>query len=386
MSTREDTRREDTRREDTRPDHARESNIDGTSIIPFGPQHPVLPEPLHFDLFLRDEKVVGAIPQIGYIHRGLELLVEKRDYTDYVHVAERICGICSFMHGMGYCEAVEGMLGLSVPDRGRWLRTFWCELERAHSHLMWMGLAADAFGFESLFMAAWRARELVIDVAEETAGGRVIFGSAIVGGVSRDPSDETLARCMKALKPARDDIRKLSRVMLQDSTVKHRLEGVGVLSRERAYELGAVGPMLRASGYDYDVRRRGYAAYGEIPFETVVEESGDCMARAAVRIREIEQSFAIMEKVVAGMPAGPVSVPVKGMPPVGECFARLEQPRGEVIYYVKSNGSRNLERFRVRTPTFANVPAMVEAMRGSSLADVPTIILTIDPCISCTER
>ena len=363
-----------------------ESLFAGPSVIPFGPQHPVLPEPLHFDLYLEDEKIVGAVPQIGYIHRGLELLVEKRDYTDYVHVAERICGICSFMHGMGYCEAVEGLIGVAVPDRGRWLRTFWCELERAHSHLMWIGLAADAFGFESLFMAAWKARELILDVAEETAGGRVIFGSAIVGGVSRDPSDDTLARCMRALKPARDEIAKLSRVMLQNPTVRHRLEGVGVLSREAAFKLGAVGPMLRASGYDYDARRLGYAAYGEIEFETVVEKAGDCMARAAVRIGEIEQSFAIMEKVVAGIPAGPVATPVKGMPPVGEKLIRLEQPRGEVVYYVRSAGTRNLERFRVRTPTFANVPAMVEAMRGQSLADVPTIILTIDPCSSCTER
>jgi ech hydrogenase subunit E len=251
---------------------------------------------------------------------------------------------------------------------------------------MWIGLAADAFGFESLFMAAWRARELIVDVAEETAGGRVIFGSAIVGGVSKDPSNETLARCMKVLESTRDQIARLSLVMLQDPTVKHRLEGVGVLSKEKAYQLGAVGPMLRASGYDYDARALGYAAYGEIGFETVVETAGDSMARAAVRIGEIEQSFAIMKKVVAGIPGGEVAVPVKGMPPVGERFVRLEQPRGEVIYYVRSNGTRNLERFRVRTPTFANVPAMVEAMRGSSLGDVPTIVLTIDPCISCTER
>jgi ech hydrogenase subunit E len=364
----------------------REDFVKGPTVIPFGPQHPVLPEPLHFDLLLEDEKVLGAIPQIGYIHRGLELLVEKRDFADYVHVAERICGICSFMHGMGYCEAVESLLGLPIPDRARYLRTFWCELERVHSHLLWMGLAADALGFESLFMAAWRTRELVLDVAEETAGGRVIFGSAIVGGVSKDPSDETLARCIKALALAREEVKRLSMVMLQNITVRHRLEGVGVLSADAAYALGAVGPMLRASGRAYDARSLGYAAYGEIGFETVVETAGDCMARAIVRAREIEQSFAIMDKVVAAIPAGPVSVPAKGMPPKGESFARLEQPRGEVVYYVRSNGTRNLERFRVRTPTFANVPAMVEAMRGSSLADVPTIVLTIDPCISCTER
>ncbi|HET7839464.1 MAG TPA: nickel-dependent hydrogenase large subunit [Rectinemataceae bacterium] len=365
---------------------AHEKAAPGPTVIPFGPQHPVLPEPLHFDLVLQDEKVVGAIPQIGYIHRGLELLVDKRDYLDYVHVAERICGICSFMHGMGYCEAVETVLGITVPDRARWLRTFWCELARVHSHLLWLGCGADALGFENLFMASWRARETVVDVAEETAGGRVIFGSALVGGVSKDPSDETLKRCVAAMKGVRAETLRLANIVMNESTVRHRFEGVGVLSKEMAYALGAVGPMLRASGVDYDVRRRGYAAYGEVDFETVVETGGDCMARALVRVREIEQSFHIIDQIVATMPAGPVAVPVKGMPPVGEAWVRLEQPRGEVLYYVRSNGTRNLERFRVRTPTFANVPAMVEAVKGASLADVPNIILTIDPCISCTER
>lgn len=359
----------------------------GPSVIPFGPQHPVLPEPIHIDLVLDDETVVGAMPQIGYIHRGLELLVEKRDYLDYVHVAERICGICSFMHGMGYCEAVETLLGVEVPERGRWLRTFWCELERVQSHLLWLGLAADAFGFENLFYAAWRARETVVDVIEETTGGRIIFGSAIVGGVSREPSRETLEACMKALQPVRDEVMRLSEVMITDTTVRHRLEGVGVLSADRAYELGAVGPMLRASGVEYDVRKRGYAAYGELDFDVVTESAGDSMARAMVRVREIGQSFRILDQVVARAPAeGPVAVPVKVTPPAGEAFVRLEQPRGEVVYYVRSNGTRNLERFRARTPTFANIPAMVAALVGSSLADVPTIVLTIDPCISCTER
>ncbi|MGO8695629.1 MAG: nickel-dependent hydrogenase large subunit [Rectinemataceae bacterium] len=363
-----------------------EKAMPGPTVIPFGPQHPVLPEPLHFDLVLEDEKVVGAIPQIGYIHRGLEMLVEKRDYLDYVHVAERICGICSFMHGMGYCEAIETLLGTVIPDRARWLRTFWCELERVHSHLLWLGLAADAFGFENLFMASWRARETIVDVAEETAGGRVIFGSAIVGGVSRDPDDETLRRCMKAMAPVRSEILRLSEVWINEPTVRHRLDGVGKLTKEQAYTLGAVGPMLRASGVDYDLRRRGYAAYGEVEFDTVIEAAGDCMARALVRLREIEQSFRILDEVVAKVPAGPVAVPIKGMPPVGEAWVRIEQPRGEVLYFVRANGTRQLERFRVRTPTFANIPAMVEAIKGASLADVPTIILTIDPCISCTER
>lgn len=357
----------------------------GATTIPFGPQHPVLPEPLHFDLTLEDEKVVDAVPQIGYIHRGLEMLVEKRDYLDYVHVAERICGICSFMHGMGYSEAVENMMGVAVPDRARWLRTFWCELERAHSHLMWLGLAADAFGFENLFMATWRAREIILDVAEETSGGRVIYGSCIVGGVTRDPDNETLLRCAKELGKVRAEVLRLAEVFIGEPTVRNRLEGVGVLTRDQAYNLGAVGPMLRASGVDYDMRRKGYEAYPELSFSTAVESAGDSMARAKVRIREIDEALRLVAEVARRIPAGPVAIPVKGIPN-GEGWARVEQPRGEALYFVKANGKRNLERFRVRTPTFANVPAMVAAMTGAELADVPTIILTIDPCISCTER
>lgn len=357
----------------------------GPTTIPFGPQHPVLPEPLHFDLTLEDEKVVDAVPQIGYIHRGLELLVEKRDFADYVHVAERVCGICSFMHGMGYSEAIESIMAVTVPDRGRWLRTFWCELERSHSHLMWLGLAADAFGFENLFMATWRAREIILDVAEETAGGRVIYGSCIVGGVSTNPGDETLRRCARELDKVRAELGRLAEVFVGDPTVRSRLEGVGVLSREKAYALGAVGPMLRASGVEYDMRRKGYEAYPELSFATMVETAGDSMARAKVRIREIAESLRLVTEVATRIPGGPVSVPVKGLPN-GEAWIRIEQPRGEALYFVRANGKKNPERFRLRTPTFANIPAMVEAMKGEELADVPTIVLTIDPCISCTER
>jgi ech hydrogenase subunit E len=357
----------------------------GPTLVPFGPQHPVLPEPLHFDLTLEDEKVIDAVPQIGYIHRGLEMLVDKRDYNDYVHVAERICGICSFMHGMGYSEAVEVIMGVEVPDRGRWLRTFWCELERSHSHLMWLGLAADAFGFENLFHACWRAREIILDVAEETAGGRVIYGSCIVGGTSTNPDDETLRRCVKELAKVRAEVIRLGEVFIGEPTVRNRLEKVGVLSKDKAYSLGAVGPMLRASGVDYDLRRKGYEAYPELDFKTVIETAGDCMARVKIRVREIDESLRLIGQIVERMPGGPVAVPVKGSPD-GEGWARVEQPRGEALYFVRANGKRNPERFRVRTPTFANIPAMVEVMVGSQLADVPTIILTIDPCISCTER
>ena len=163
------------------------------TVIPFGPQHPVLPEPLHFDFVLEDEKVVDVIPSIGYVHRGLELLAEKKDFTKFVYVAERICGICCFIHGMGYCEAIEELMHIEVPERAKFLRVIWSELSRVHSHLLWLGLAADAFGFENLFMQAWRARERVLDIIEETTGGRVIFGACKIGGVRRDIDTGMLA-------------------------------------------------------------------------------------------------------------------------------------------------------------------------------------------------
>lgn len=355
------------------------------TIIPFGPQHPVLPEPLHFDLIMKDETIVDAIPQIGYIHRGLELLVEKREYQDYVFVAERVCGICSFMHGMGYCMAVEDMMKVSVPDRALWLRTFWSELSRIHSHLLWLGLAADAFGFENLFQASWRSRELILDLIESTTGGRVIFGTCSVGGVRRDVTAEQFAQVVSVLDSMKKELQMLSDVFINDASVKHRLVGAGKLSFKDAYELGAVGPMLRASGVAYDARKRGYAAYGELDFEPIVESSGDCYARAVVRVREIWQSIDLIRQVAKKIPAGELFAKPEGMP-MGEAFIRVEQPRGEALYYVRGNGTKFLERFRVRTPTFANIVPMIATLKGSTLADVPNLVLTIDPCISCTER
>lgn len=355
------------------------------TIVPFGPQHPVLPEPVHLDLVLEDEKVVEAIPSIGFIHRGLERLVEKKDFADYVFVAERICGICSFIHGMTYCIAVEEIMGVEVPPRAQVLRVVWSELSRIHSHLLWLGLMADSLGFESLFMHTWRLREQVLDMIEATTGGRVIFGSCKVGGVRRDIDGQTLLGILRTLEALAAELHEVTDVFLKDATVMHRMVGVGVLSREDAHRLGAVGPTLRASGIASDTRVLGYAAYGQLQFEPITAAEGDCYARCAVRIREIFQSIDLIRQATGRMPEGPLEVKVAGTPN-GEFFARTEQPRGEVIYYAKGNGTKFLQRLRVRTPTFANIPALLAMLPGCSLPDVPALILTIDPCISCAER
>lgn len=355
------------------------------SIVPFGPQHPVLPEPIHLDLVLEDEKVVEAVPSIGFVHRGLEKLVEKKDFQEYVYVAERICGICSFMHGMGYCEAVERIMNIEIPDRAKFLRVIWAEMSRIHSHLLWLGLTADAFGFESLFMESWKMREKILDMFEYSTGGRVIFSVNKIGGQRKDMDDDMIKMFVKIFSEMETDLRELTDTFLQDYSVNTRLRDVGFLTKEQAHDLGAVGPMMRASGISLDTRKMGYAAYPEIKFEPIISNVGDSYARVDVRIKELFQSIDMIRQAAEKIPAGAVDVPVKGMPD-GEYMMRVEQPRGEAVYYVKANGTKFLDRVRVRTPTFANLPALLETLKGCQLADVPILILTIDPCISCTER
>ena len=297
----------------------------------------MLPEPIHLDLVVEDEKVIEARPSIGFVHRGLEKLVEKKDFLDFVYVAERICGICSFIHGQTYCQAVEAIMDIPVPPRANYLRTVWGELSRIHSHLLWLGLMADGMGFESLFMHSWRVRERVLNIIEATTGGRVIFGSCKIGGVRRDMDAGAVRDTLSELEIIERDTREITKVFIHDNSVKKRLGGVGVLSRQEALDFGCVGPVLRASGVAQDMRKLGYAAYQDLPVEPVTRTDGDSYARC-------------------------------------------------VVYCVKANGARNLQRFRVRTPTFANLPAMLKLLQGCDLADVPVLVLTIDPCISCTER
>ena len=355
------------------------------TIVPFGPQHPVLPEPIHLDLVLEDEKVVEAIPSFGFVHRGMEDLASKRDFNDYLYVVERICGICSYMHGMSYCEGAERIFGVEIPDRAKYLRTIWCELSRLHSHLLWLGLLADAFGFEALFMQSWRIRERILDMVEDSTGGRLISSVNLIGGVARDMDAQMLKGFVDQFDKMESELRSLTKVFLKDSTVRARLFEVGVLSKNDALLYGAVGPLMRASGIELDTRKLGYAAYGDIDFDIITSNGGDCLARCEVRIGEIFQSFNIIRQAVQKIPAGEIYIPVKGNPK-GEATVRVEQPRGEALYYMKANGTRNLERFRVRTPTFTNIYSLLKILPGAQFADVPLLILTIDPCISCTER
>ena len=356
------------------------------SVIPFGPQHPVLPEPIHIDLVIEDETVVEAIPSVGFIHRGLESLVDRRDFQTMTYVVERTCGICSFQHGMGYCEAVEHVFGVEVPNRAKYLRTIWAELGRVHSHLLWLGLLADGFGYENLFYQCWRIREKVLDLLEMTTGGRLIFSVNTVGGVLRDITPEQLKIILSTIDDMENELKTIKDTFFEDYTVQSRLQGVGIITKEQAHDLGCAGPFARASGVRVDMRKLGYAAYPDLDFEPIVSSVGDSFARCYCRMTEVFQSFDLVRQAIAKIPnETDLATPIKGNPD-GEFFMRVEQPRGEAVYYVKASGKPNLDRMRVRTPTFANLPGLCEMLKNTKLADVGLLVLTIDPCVSCTER
>ena len=355
------------------------------TIVPFGPQHPALPEPIHLDLELEDEKVVRAIPSIGYVHRGLEKLAETRDYEQMTYVMERVCGICSFGHSYGYTSAVEGLMDIEIPDRARYLRVIFHELSRVHSHLLWLGLLADAMGFDSLFMHCWRIREKVLDVFEEITGARVIMSFCKVGGVRKDVSPEMLRKVSGVCDEIEEEVRKTGMVFMKDTSVRNRLVGKGILSRQEIIDLSAVGPVARGSGVDNDVRTTE-PTYRALGFDPVLRDEGDCYSRCMVRVDELIQSMDLIRKAIRDIPSGDYQVPVKGPVPVGDFAFRVEQPRGEGFYYVQGNGTKNLSRARVRTPTNINIPALVKTLQGCDLQDVTMLVLTIDPCISCTER
>ena len=246
----------------------------------------------------------------------------------------------------------------------------------------------DAFGFESLFMHCWRLRERVLDIFEKTTGGRVIFSVVKVGGVVRDVDDAMFAYIKQVLEGLKDEYRQIMNTLLTDSSVKNRLVGVGYVSHDDAVAESMVGPFGRASGVNYDVRMLGNGWYGKLSeFQPILSNDGDCYARVQVRCLEVLQSIDIIEEVISRMPSGDIEVKVKGNPADGaEACNVLEQPRGECYYYARGNGTKFLERMRMRTPTSQNIAGMTIALKGCDLADVNNIILTIDPCISCTER
>ena len=360
---------------------------DNKIMIPLGPQHPALEEPESFNLLLEGERVAAASVALGYNHRGMEKAAESRTYTQNIYLLERICGICSHSHSTCYVQTVEALANVEIPRRALYLRALVGELERIHSHLLWLGIAGHEIGFMSLFMYAWRDREIIMDTLEMLTGNRINYGMNAIGGVRRDITPAQAEKIVEAVSALESRTEYYKNAVLGEETVVMRLSGVGKLSKEDGLRLGATGPVLRASGVKRDIRRDDpNGIYPELDFEVITDEHADVFGRPGVRVLERMESYKMIRQILQQMPEGPISVRVPMRIPAGEAISRYEAPRGEDIHYTRSNGTDKPDRVKVRAPTLANSAAIAHMIEGGYLADVPIVIAAIDPCFSCTDR
>jgi NADH-quinone oxidoreductase subunit D len=355
--------------------------------VPIGPQHPALKEPESFMVDLRGEKIDAVRLRLGYNHRGIEKGCEQRTYVQDVYLVERICGICSTSHSTAFVQAVEEIAGLEVPRRALYIRTIIAELERIHSHLLWLGVAGHEVGFDTLLMYSWRDREAVMDLLALLTGNRVNYGLNTIGGVRRDITAEEIPEILRVMDVLEERTTYYIKLGLEEETLIRRLAGVGKLSKEDAVSLGAVGPTARASGVDRDTRRDDpYAAYGEVSFKVVTDDHCDVYGRTLVRLGELMESYSIVRQLVKNLPEGPITVKAPLRIPAGEAVSRYEAPRGEDVHYVQANGTDKPERVKVRAPTLANTQSVAKMLEDGYLADLPIVVAAIDPCFSCTDR
>ncbi|MBQ9992236.1 MAG: nickel-dependent hydrogenase large subunit [Firmicutes bacterium] len=356
-------------------------------VIPIGPQHPSLKEPACFTITLEGEKVIEADIGIGYNHRGIEKSCESRNYYQALYIIERVCGICSHSHSTCYLSGVEKLAGVEIPRRAAFIRTIFGELERLHSHLLWLGVAGHEIGFDTLFMYTWRDRELVLDILAMLCGNRVNYGINTLGGVRRDLEPQHIDDIRRMCAKIEERNNYYVNLALSDATLAARLSGVGMLSKEDALKYGAVGPVLRASGVKSDTRRNDpYLIYPEIPFDVITYDSCDVFGRVVVRVLEINESIKIIRYCLDNMPDGDIIAKMPRKIPAGEVVSRYEAPRGEDVHFIKANGTDIPERVKVRAPSEANWHSMAHMLKGDYLADTPIIIAAIDPCYSCTDR
>ena len=362
---------------------------DALSIINIvvGPQHPALHEPERFLFKLDGETVIDVETRIGYVHRGIEKAAESLMFFQDVHLVERICGICNVAHTVCFCQAVEEIGRIEIPPRAKYLRTIIAELNRIHSHLLLLGVAGLEIGFETLFQYIWRDREIVLDIVEMMTGNRIMAEYNTIGGVRRDITTTMAQKMLLKMNTLKERVSYYKEVFESDPTLELRTKDIGKLSREKAIKLCVVGPVARGSGVDTDVRRDDpYAAYGEVPFEVPVYHDCDVWSRLMVRVDEVLESIRMIEYAVENMPSGPFRVRVPRRQPEGESLSRVEAPRGELLHYVKSNGTAYPERVKVRTPTLANILSFREMVRGCYVADIPAVLISLDPCFACTDR
>lgn len=358
-----------------------------TYTLPIGPLHPMYVEAENIELSVDGETIVGAQLNVGYLHRGIEELMQRRNWIQNIYLSERICGICSGVHSVTYCRMVENMLGVKIPERASYIRTIILELERLHSHLLYLGVMGYEMGLDTVFHYCWKDREYVMEILEKISGNRVNYAMPTFGGVRRNIPSSYIQDFLKKLELLDRRREYYDRIFSGDRVVLARTRGIGVLPRRDVEQFSIVGPVARASGVPEDIRKASpYLTYGSVDWDVITLPQGDVQARILVKVRELRESIKILRACLGKLPPGDIKVKAPFAIPENEAVARTEAPRGELIYYGRSNGSDKPERVKIRTPTFANILSLNPMLKEQQLADFPVIVASIDPCFSCTDR
>jgi NADH-quinone oxidoreductase subunit D len=386
-----------------------------TMVLNMGPQHPSTHGVLRVVLELDGEKVVKAIPEIGYLHTGIEKSCEAKTYSQAITLTDRLDYLAPLSNNLGYCLAVEKLLNLEVPKRAQYIRVLLTELTRIASHLVWIGTHAIDMGAMSVFLYCFREREDVLKIFEMVSGQRMMTSYFRIGGLALEPATGWIDRVQRfiALMPSRLD--EYESLLTKNRIWMGRLRGIGQIGAEDAIAMGLSGPTLRSTGVDYDVRKYfPYSSYDEFDFNVPTRTEGDCFARYLLRVAEIRESIKIVKQAIPKItPSGPIRTDAPGIvPPVrermktemesliyhfkiftegfspapGEVYQRIESPRGELGFFIASDGSPKPYRVKVRAPSFANLQGLAKLCEGRMLADVVACIGTIDIVLGEVDR
>ncbi len=358
-------------------------------VLNMGPQHPSTHGVLRVVLKLDGEKVMGSECVIGYLHRGVEKIAENRTYAQFNPYVDRMDYVAAVSNGLGYCEAVEKLLNATAPPRAQYVRVILTELNRIASHLLWLGTHALDIGALTPLFYTFREREEVLKIFENYCGARLTTHAFRIGGLQYETYDGFEEQVKAFCNDLPQKLDEYEALLTTNRIWVGRTRGVGVLTAEDAIDLGVTGPLLRASGVKWDIRKaQPYAAYNDFDFEIPVGESGDTYDRYLVRMEEMRQARRIILQAVDRIPDGTIlaRVPKVIKPPVGEVYHSIEAPKGELGYLVASDGSTQPYRCRVRPPSFVNLQALDRMVRGQLLADVVAIIGTIDIVLGEVDR
>lgn len=358
-----------------------------TINIPLGSQHISLLEPVRFKFECENEKIVGVDSDVGFVHRGIEkACTTKFKYDGIGYVVARVCGLCAITHSLSYTVAIEELLNIEVTSKAKYLRILLLELDRIHSHMLCLSHTCENAGFEAMFMRIMGDRELIMEIQELLTGNRIQFDYINIGGVNRDINLEVATKIVNNLDRVKEKVMGYIDEFTNNWSLSLKFKRIGALSLDDAYKFNAIGPLARASGLNIDVRNEiKYLPYHEIGFKMQTHIDGDINARNIVRLNEILNSIEMCDNILSGIPEGEIQTKYKGKPN-GESVVRFEAPRGELMYYVKANGTAMLERVRIKTPTFASIPAFSHIFMGENYADAPAILASFDPCLSCTAK